>query len=915
MLHLNLIAMLVVASQVAWAEQKPAYLSLETPPAPELSPSEALHGFSVAPGFKVELVAAEPLVEDPVAIAWDETGDLYVVEMRGFMPDAYGHNDTEPVGAVVRLRDENGDGRFDQRQVMLDQLVLPRAIAIVNEGLLIGEPPNLWLCPSLTGRSIDIDCQAKKRLASYGDLPGNVEHVENGLLMAVDNWLYNAKSDRRMRIIDDELVVEATLFRGQWGITQDNQGQLFYNTNSNFLLGDFYDAQPVIAAGNAGGPGLNIPISRNDQVYAVRVNPGVNRAYVPGVLRDDGRLARPTSASGMAYYRGDQFPEEYRQDVFVAEPAGNVVVQLRLSRQDLIIGSQHILYDDKEWQQRDFLASTDERFRPVDVDVGPDGALYVVDMYRGIIQDHIFLSDELRAQALSRGLDKPLGMGRIWRITSDKASSGSSHPDFPADGLKLVARLQDNNGWNRDTAQRLLLGQSGKGIDRALRRLVKGNHEFGAVHAVWTLNGRGSLDHRTVAEALSSRYPSVRLAALRAGHELLSVDVLLALAGQTKSAAMAQHATLYLAGKNKNEEVITYLADRVLSRDLDDIRRMAIQSASRGNELTLIKAVGDMGWSELDEQSTGFFGGLVRQLFRADPAAANRLLEYVMQLDQRWQQVVVLTGIFEVTREDTFSRVVLGQPHPLFIDPPDELWPVIARARTAFTWAGDDLAAGAKPLSADQQARKDKGELYYKKRCAICHANDGGGITSLGPPLAASQWVTGPSERLARIVLQGLQGPISVKGTVWDGMMPGHQSIAEFDPETASGLLTFLHRAWGHSGRLIEPAFIYQVQRESRDHEGLWTAEELAEIDINSHYQRYTGTYGGGSFRLKFTFDGRDLMVQSVYFNGPMREDKEDHFSFQAREFRIEFIWADSGVVKAVRMSNQGGLELPRLAD
>jgi hypothetical protein len=205
--------------------------------------------------------------------------------------------------------------------------------------------------------------------------------------------------------------------------------------------------------------------------------------------------------------------------------------------------------------------------------------------------------------------------------------------------------------------------------------------------------------------------------------------------------------------------------------------------------------------------------------------------------------------------------------------------------------------------------------LYYRKRCAICHASDGSGITSLGPPLAASQWVTGPSERLARIVLQGLQGPISVKGTVWDGVMPGHQGIADFDPETASGLLTFLHRAWGHSGRLIEPAFIYQVQQESRDHEGLWTAEELAEIDINSHYQRYTGTYGGGSFRLKFTFDGRDLMVQSVYFNGPMREDKEDHFSFQARDFRIEFIWADSGVVKAVRMSNQGGLELPRLAD
>ncbi|MCH9662386.1 MAG: cytochrome c, class I, partial [Gammaproteobacteria bacterium] len=401
----------LAASMVAAAE-KPFYLTIDAPPAPELAPADALKTFTLAPGFEVELVAAEPMVEDPVAITWDEAGRLYVVEMRGYMPDAYGNNEKDPVGYIVRLSDTDDNGAFDKREVLLDKLVLPRAIAVVNDGLLVGEPPNLWLCPSATGRSEDIDCTNKRRLGAYGDQPGSVEHAENGLLLAIDNWLYSAKSNRRLQLRDGKLVEEPTLFRGQWGIAQDNDGRLFYNTNSNLLLGDAYDAQQVIAAGNTSAPGLGDRVSKADELFAVRVNPGVNRAYVPGVLKQAGRLNRPTSASGMLVYRGDQLPLTSHQDVFVTEPAANAVVQLRLAQEGLTLSTQHQLYPHTKWQQVEFLASTDERFRPVDVQLGPDGALYVVDFYRGIIQDHYFLSDQLRAQALERQLDKPLGMGR-----------------------------------------------------------------------------------------------------------------------------------------------------------------------------------------------------------------------------------------------------------------------------------------------------------------------------------------------------------------------------------------------------------------------------------------------------------------------------------------------------------------------
>jgi glucose/arabinose dehydrogenase/mono/diheme cytochrome c family protein len=909
------LALLLLTAPFVSGDEKPFYLTLETPPAPELSPDEARASFSLAPGFDIELVASEPLVEDPVAIAWDEAGDLYTVEMRGFMPDAYGTDDKDPVGSVVRLRDLDGDGKFDQREVLLDQLVLPRAIAIVNEGLLIGEPPNLWLCPSHSGSSKDINCQKKIRLSNYADEPGNVEHGENGLLLAIDNWIYNAKSSRRMQIRNGKLVDEPTLFRGQWGISQDNQGLLYYNTNSNFLLGDVYDAQPVIAAGNAGGAGLNIQVSKKDQVFAVRVNPGVNRAYVPGVLREDGRLNSPTSASGMVYYRGDQFPSAYNQDVFVAEPAGNVVAQLRLKHEGLQVSTDHILYEDEKWGQREFLASTDERFRPVDVDVGPDGALYVVDMYRGIIQDQIFLSDELRAQALSRGLDEPIGMGRIWRITAVEGGSTTARPQFPSSGVKLLKRLEAENGWVRDTAQRLLLRKKGRGIDRGLSRLVTQDDEHAAVHAVWTLEGRGTLNRPTLLKALANDNTSIQLAAIKAGHKLLSAEELLEMATQSNDSSIVHHATMYLAASNHRDDVIEYLASSLVKNDTDGIRRIAIQAASRSNELRLIDAIIEKGWGKAEEQSAGFVRDLTSQSFRATPKGGDVLLDHVLQQDQRWMQEAMLTGLFEVTRDESFSRVVLAEPHIMFTNPPEGLWPAISKVRRAFTWEGDDLTAGAKPLSPEQQRRKNKGEDYYRSRCGICHGSDGKGISSTAPTLAESEWVTGPSEWLARIVLHGLQGPISVRGEAWNSVMPGHIGIEEFDDETASGLLTYLHRAWGHSERAIEPAFIHQIRQETNDRVSLWTAAELAELEINTHYRRYTGTYGGGPFTLKFSYDGRNLMVQSVFFNGLMREDKEDHFFFEPRDFKVEFVRGDDGKVNAVRVAVQGGIELPRISD
>lgn len=902
------------------AEEQPFYLTIDTPPAPELSPADALASFTLAPGFDIELVASEPLIEDPVAVTWDERGRLYAVEMRGYMPDAYGKGEKEPVGYVVRLSDTDADGTFDQREVLLDKLVLPRALAIVNEGLLVGEPPNFWLCPSSAGRADDIDCSAKRRLGVYGDQPGSAEHAENGLIAGLDNWLYSAKSKRRLRVRNGELEEEPTLFRGQWGIAQDNAGRIYYNTNSNLLLGDSFDAQQIVAAGNRSAPGLGERISMNDQLFAVRVNTGVNRAYVPGVLREDGRLNRPTSASGMTAYRGDQFPAGYGNDVFVAEPAANALVHLRLTHDGLQSTAEHVLYDHAEWGQVEFLASTDERFRPVDAAIGPDGALYVIDMYRGIIQDHVFLSDELRAQALARSLDKPVGMGRLWRVRAQGAEPLRPATDLGAASTQeLVALLGHPNVWQRETAQRLLIGRQERGLDRRLRQVIGGRQALQSVHGLWTLAGREALDRRTVRKALAQPAVAVQLAAIRAGAQVLKRGDLLGLVNEQTDPVLLQQAVLSLAAHNQHANVQAQLLEVLLAKAQDRYLPAAIRAAVHRQERSFLQALAaGGGWNAEREQQTGFVQALVLQGFRADPDSADELLSFAksQNSDARWMQIAILDGLYDRSREPGFERVALQEAHALFATQEEALWPAVARARRAVTWPGDDLASDAKPLLPIEEQRRQQGAAFYAARCANCHGDDGKGIASLAPPLADSIWVTGPSERLARILLHGMQGPVEVAGVTWDGVMPGHGALPEFDDTVASGLMTYLHRAWGHAGRAIAPGFVASIRAQTADRRAMWTVPELLALDTNTHYQRYVGRYGGPGFGFGFIYNGSELEVRSGIFNGPLVEQKEDHFLFEPRDLRLEFVQDDSDRVVALRMpTDDGEVLMPRLQD
>lgn len=727
----------------------------DVPEAPPLAPVEAMATLRVAPGFRIELVAAEPLVEDPVAIAWDERGLLYVVEMRGFMPNVDGEGEQAPVGRVVVLEDTDGDGAMDRNAVYLDGLVSPRAIAAVSGGILVGEPPNLWLCRSEAGTGELPRCGARTRLLDYGDPdPDQLEHTENGLLWALDNWIYNAKSDRRFRLRrgpeGPSIEVAPTLFRGQWGIAQDDVGRLYYNTNSRYLFADLIPADYALTnpehRPRGGGIGASERLVQDEAVHSIRVNPGINRGYVASMLRDDGRLAVTTSVSGVAVYRGDQFPATFAGDVFVPEPAGNVVAHFDLAPGPVTDGvptltAEHRLYGDPDWVEREFLASTDERFRPVDAKVGPDGALYVIDMYRGILQHVRFVTTYLREYILVHGLDRPLGMGRIYRVVwegdaDEPAPVGRGAPRL-ATAADRIAALSHPNGWHRDTAQRLLVEDDldAAGSD-ALRELARtGAGPLPRIHALWTLHGRGELDEATVRTALRAREPWLVVHGLRAGE--------------------------------------THFAGGPLGRDGADLLGELLESSS----------------PQVRAQALLTLGAIAPEATWARTALTERVAAHP---------------------EDPFHRQVA----------------LAANRGGAVPTEPPAVPAAAPALTAEEAARFNSGRRHYRA-CSSCHERDGQGQEGLGPSLVDSPWVLGSPERLAALVLQGIEGPIEVHGETWDDLMPGFAADPRLPDAAIAALLTYIRRSWGNAADPVAPELVADVRRRTSDRADPWTALEL----------------------------------------------------------------------------------------
>src|SRR4051812_2704311 len=422
---------------------------------PALSPAEALKTFYMPPGYHVELVASEPLIQEPVALDWDLEGRLWAVEMPGFMADIRGSNEHDPIGRVVVLEDTNGDGRMDRRTVFADGLVLARSLKVLDRGVLVAEPPNVWLMRDTNG---DLRMDTKERITDqYGRFDGDPQNNANGFYWGLDNRMYTAgQSDVQLRLKDGVFEVQKTLQRGEWGVTQDDGGRTYRNTNESALHVDlvptsYYARNPNLLRTRGSYERLADDNSDLNVVWPVRPNPGTNRAYQTGIDREDGSLARFTSVCAPLIYRGDRLPSDVYGNVFVAEPAANLVSRIVLTDDGTTLRAR------KAYDQGEFLASTDERFRPVYLSNAPDGTLYIVDMYRGVIQQRADITQYLRDHILKNNLERPVSLGRIYRVVHDSTARDTELGLAKRSPAQIVAALSHPNGWWRDTAEQLLV--------------------------------------------------------------------------------------------------------------------------------------------------------------------------------------------------------------------------------------------------------------------------------------------------------------------------------------------------------------------------------------------------------------------------------------------------------------------------
>ena len=633
---------------------------------PVLTPQQALQTFYMPPGYRVELVASEPMIQEPVAIDWDTAGRLWAVEMPGFMANLTGSNEHDTIGRVVVLEDLNGDGRMDKRTVFADGLVLARSLKILDRGVLVGEPPNAWLMRDTNG---DLRMDTKELVTNkYGGREVDPQNNANGFEWSLDNVMRTAgQSDIDLRLKDGKLETLPTLRRGEWGVTHDDVGRTYRNTNESALHVDlvptaYYARNPSLLRTRGSYERLATDNEDLNIVWPVRPNPGTNRAYQYGIDRPDGSLRKFTAVCAPLVYRGDRLPRELYGNVFVAEPAANLVSRLILDDSGSSVTAR------KGYEQGEFLASTDERFRPVFLSNAPDGTLYVVDMYRGIIEHRISITMYLRDHILARKLDAPTGQGRIYRVVHESTVRDTSRTLSRATSAALVSALAHPNGWWRDTAQRQLVERfqpppqnaaaaapsrkEAEQVRQALVKLAEGAPDVRTrLRALWTLDGIDLIQPALVAAALDDPSRYVRLSAVRlaerwvgeAGH---SIHAPLMRRADDADAEVRRQLAASLGGMpaGPREDAIVAL----LRRHGDDpVLVDAALSGLRGAEMVALEKMlaqsGDETTRPAAEPAITMLAATVVRA--AQDAAAQKLLASIAQdTVPQWQRLAMLRG-------------------------------------------------------------------------------------------------------------------------------------------------------------------------------------------------------------------------------------------------------------------------------
>jgi putative membrane-bound dehydrogenase-like protein len=497
-----------------------------TGPNSPLTPEQAIATFRVEPGVRVEIAASEPATADPVAIAFDERGRMYVVENRGY-PTGPGSN-APPAGVIALLEDVRGDGHFTRRTVFADGLTFPNGILCWKGGVFVTCAPDIFYLKDTDGDGKADDRKVVLTGFSTGSTTQlRVSHPTLGL----DNWIYLTsgliggkvsspefpdrpvveftKSDSRFN--PETFEFQTVAGQGQYGLTFDDFGRKFICDNRHplwqvvlqprYLKRNQYLAfSDVIQEVSPSGDAARVfPISADT----------TTASFMPSLMSAP-HAGTFTSACGSLIYRGNALPDGHYGNAFICEPAQNLVQRQIVAPNGATFRSQ------LAYQGRDFLASPDGWFRPVYAASGPDGALYICDMYRKTIDHPQYLPEAVRNVT---DFDSGKGMGRIYRLVNSSSKAGAPRRSFDlskADPKELCRLLENPNSWQRDAARRLLLERKDKRAIAPLHAIIKDSKSPEArAAALWTLDSCSALEDAQIRAALADKHPGVREQALQ----------------------------------------------------------------------------------------------------------------------------------------------------------------------------------------------------------------------------------------------------------------------------------------------------------------------------------------------------------------------------------------------------------------
>lgn len=515
---------------------------------PRVAPTDLLQApqsFRIKPGFRVELAAGEPSVMDPIALSFDERGRMFVVEMRD-----YSERRQEQLGRIRVLEDADGDGLYEKAGVFAENLAWPTGVLCYGGGVFVGATPHILFLKDTDGDQVADLREVVFTGFGSGVQRLNVQQLLNSFAWGLDNRVHVANggnggtitSPKRPELPPLELRGRDFSFDprtwsmatesggGQYGMTFDDQGRKFVCSNSSHLRAVMYDDHYVVRNPHLSMPPPSVEIAVDGGAAEVyRISPEepwrVIRTkwrvagLVPGPIEGGGRASGYfTSATGLTVYRGDAWPEGFRGDAFIADCGSNLVHRKKIYPDGVGFRAERPADEAKV----EFLASRDVWFRPVQMANAPDGCLYVIDMYREVIEHPWSFPASIKKHLdLNSGNDR----GRIYRIAPD-GFQPKRLPDLsqmPAD--ELVATLQHPNGWHRDTAARLLFERQDRAAVPLLRQLVASPAAgIGRLQALYSLEGMASLTPVDVSAALDAPQPALRRHSLRLLESLTPVQ-------------------------------------------------------------------------------------------------------------------------------------------------------------------------------------------------------------------------------------------------------------------------------------------------------------------------------------------------------------------------------------------------------